>query len=77
MPSYHMLPNVCLCGGGVRAVGARVGLCQLSMGVDMVIQVAPEKPVVINPPKDDLFLNKLKPHHALKTFPQPGCVQVN
>ena len=43
MPSYNMLPNVCLCCGGVRAVGTRVGLCQLSMGVHMIIQMAPEE----------------------------------
>ena len=43
MPSYNMLPYVGLCGGGVRTVGTRVGLCQLAVGVDMVIQMAPAR----------------------------------
>ena len=41
MPSYHVLPYVGLCGGGVRTVGTGVGLRQLAVSVDMVVQVAP------------------------------------
>ena len=37
MPSHNMLSYVGLCSGGVRTVGARVGFCQLAMGVNMVV----------------------------------------
>ena len=43
MSPYHMLPNVSFCGGCVRTVRTRVGLCQFAVGVHMVIEVAPAK----------------------------------
>ena len=62
MPSYHMLPYVGLCGGCVRAVGTRVGFCQLAMGVHMVIQVTPAKysSFIILEIATDEDLNKVK-----------------
>ena len=60
MPSYNMLPYIGLCCGGVRTVGTGVGLSQLAVGVDMVIQVAPEKYSSLVILEIDLVLNKLK-----------------
>ena len=60
MPSYNMLPNVGVCGGGVRTVGTRVGLGQLAVGVDMVIQVAPAKYSYLIILETDLVLNRLE-----------------
>lgn len=65
-------------------MGTGVGLSQLAVGVDMVIQVAPVNYSSLVILEIDLVLNKLKyfvisrlTHQALKTFPQPGSVQLN
>ena len=41
MPPYHVLPYVCFGGRCVRAVRARVRLCQLPVGVHVVVKMAP------------------------------------
>ena len=64
MPSYNMLPYVGLCGGGVRTVGTRVGLRQLAVGVDMVIQMAPARYFSWSSWKQTLSWNTLGPHDS-------------